>query len=259
MAVAPATNVDESTFASRFAEMGRDGLEDMVAAGEEVMEIERLLAKTEDNVVGELLKGQGTFYEWNHYPDGDVYDADTGSQFFYHAHPADERIGEHGHFHTFLRPVGMPTGVCPASLPDLQLPKDENDALTHLIGISMDSWGKATRLFTTNRWVTGEVWYGAEDVIAMAALFEIGHSQPSWPVNRWLNALFRLYLSDIVALVRERDTTMDAWENQPLPIDEETGAPVSSVFENRQLEVTSYLKISVPDRLATVVSALEKA
>ncbi|TDI64124.1 MAG: hypothetical protein E2O90_10555 [Alphaproteobacteria bacterium] len=239
--------------------MGRDGLEDMVAAGEEVMEIERLLAKTEDNVVGELLKGQGTFYEWNHYPDGDVYDADTGSQFFYHAHPADERIGEHGHFHTFLRPVGMPTGVCPASLPDLQLPKDENDALTHLIGISMDSWGKATRLFTTNRWVTGEVWYGAEDVIAMAALFEIGHSQPSWPVNRWLNALFRLYLPDIEALVRERDTTMGAWKNQPLPIDEETGAPVSSVFENRQLEVTSYLKISVPDRLATVVSALEKA
>lgn len=259
MAVAPATNVDESTFAPRFAEIGRDGLEDMVAAGEEVMEIERILAKTEDNVVGELLKGQGTFYEWNHYPDGDVYDADTGSQFFYHAHPADERIGEHGHFHTFLRPVGMPTGVRPASLPDLQLPKDENDALSHLIGISMDSWGKATRLFTTNRWVTGEVWYGAKDVIAMAALFEIGHSQPSWPVNRWLNTLFRLYLPDIVALVRERDTTMGAWENQPLPIDEETGAPVSSVFENRQLEVTSYLKISVPDRLATVVSALEKA
>ena len=259
MAVAPATNVDESTFVPRYAEMDRDALEDMVAAGEEVTEIERILTKTEDNVVGELLKGQGTFYEWNHYPDGDVYDADTGSQFFYHAHPADERIGEHGHFHTFLRPVGMPGGVRPATVPDLQLPEDENDVLSHLIGISMDSWGKATCLFTTNRWVTGEVWYGAEDVIAMAALFEVGHTQPSWPVNRWLNALFRLYLLEIKALVRERDTTIGAWENQPLPIDEETGAPVSSVFENRKLEVTSYLKISVTDRLAALVAAREKA
>ena len=93
----------------------------------------------------------------------------------------------------------------------------------------------------------------------MVDSFEIDLAQPSWPVNRWLNALFRLYLPDIVALVRERDITMGAWENQPLPIDEETGAPVSAVVENRQLEVTSYLKISVPDRLATVVSALEKA
>ncbi len=259
MAVAPTTIVEESTFAPRLAEMGRDALEVMVAAGEEVIEIERILAKTEDNVVGELLKGQGTFYEWNHYPDGDVYDPDTGGQFFYHAHPADERIGEHGHFHTFLRPAGMPAGVRPATVPDLQLPKDENDALSHLIGIAMDSWGKATCLFTTNRWVTGEVWYGAEDVIAMAELFEIGHTQPSWPVNRWLNAMFRLYLPEITALVRERDTTVGAWEKQPLPVDEETGAPVSSLFENRELEVTSYLNISVPDRLAAASSALEKA
>ena len=259
MAVAPASNVEESTFAPRLAELDRDTLEDMAAVGEEVMEIERILAKTEDNVVGELLKGQGTFYEWNHYPDGDVYDADTGSQFFYHAHPADERIGEHGHFHTFLRPEGMPDGVKPAAVPDLQLPKEENDALSHLIGISMDSWGKATCLFTVNRWVTGEVWYGAEDVVAMAALFEIGHTQPSWPVNRWLNAIFRLYRPEIAALARERDATVAAWQKQPLPLDEETGAPVSSVYENRELEVTSYLKISVPDRVDAVRSAIEKA
>lgn len=258
MAATPATSVEESTFVPDFSEMSRDGLEATVAAGEEVVEIERLLARTDDNVVGELIKDQETFYEWNHYPDGDVYDPDTGSQFFYHAHPADQRIGEHGHFHTFLRPVGMPDGVRPAEVPDLQLPEDENDALSHLIGISMDSWGKATGLFTTNRWVTGEFWYGAEDVVAMIELFEIGHTQPSWPVNRWLTAMFRFYGPEIGALVRERDRTIAAWGNQPLPIDEETGAPVSSLFENRELEVTSYLRISVPDRLTAVRLALEK-
>lgn len=259
MAVTSATNVEESTFVPRLSEMDSDALQGMVAAGEEVIEIERLLAKTDDNVVGELIKDQETFYEWNHYPDGDVYDPDSGSQFFYHAHPADQRIGEHGHFHTFLRPVGMPDGVRPAAVPDLDLPEDENDALSHLIGISMDAWGKATGLFTVNRWVTGEVWYSGEDVVAMIERFEIGHTQPSWPVNRWLNAMFRLYRPEIVALVRARDATIRAWEGQPLPIDEETGARVSSLFENRELEVTSYLRISVLERLEATRSALEKA
>ena len=71
--------------------------------------------------------------------------------------------------------------------------------------------------------------------------------------------MFRLYLPEITALVRERDTTVGAWEKQPLPVDEETGAPVSSLFENRELEVTSYLNISVPDRLAAAISVLEEA
>jgi len=55
-------------------------MEAMAAAGEEVVEIHRLLAKTGDNVVGELLKHHGTFYEWDHYPPGDVYDHETHGQ-----------------------------------------------------------------------------------------------------------------------------------------------------------------------------------
>src|SRR3546814_14192456 len=68
-----------------------------------------------DNLVGELLKNNGTFYEWDHYPPGDVYDHETHGQYYYHAHAADQRFdGEHGHFHTFVRPKGMPPGVRPA-------------------------------------------------------------------------------------------------------------------------------------------------
>ena len=70
--------------------------------------------------------------------------------------------------------------------------------------------------------------------------------------------MFQLYRPEIAALVGERDATMDAWIDQPLPNDEETGKPVSSVFENRQLEVMSFLKISVPDRMAALSSILEK-
>ncbi|MDX1486043.1 MAG: hypothetical protein R3229_16345 [Alphaproteobacteria bacterium] len=252
---APEISIVESGFAADFGRLDDLALRALIAAGEEVLDIEARLAKTGDNVVGELLKGQGTFYEWNHYPDGDVYDPETGSQFFYHAHPADQRIGEHGHFHTFMRPAGMPEAIKPAPVADLQMPEDENDALSHLIGISMDAWGKATCLFTVNRWVTGEVWYGARDVISMLERFEIGHTQPSWPVNRWISAMVRLYRPEIEALVEERDAAIAARKDAPLPIDEETGEPVTSVFESRALEITSFLNISVPERMAALAEA----
>ena len=203
-------------------------------------------------MVGELIKGEETFYEWNHYPDGDIYDGETGSQFFYHAHPADIRIGEHGHFHTFLRPDGMTEAMKPAPVPDFVMPEDPDDALSHIIGISMDKFGDPICLFTTNRWVTDEIWYAAEDVIAMLDLFEIGHTQPSWPVNRWISAMMRLYKPQIAQLVRERDVTVAGWQ----PAAKENGEE-ESVFEDRALEVTSFKTISLESQIGAISEALE--
>ena len=120
-------------------------------AGEMVRECDRILANAHDNIVGELLKGEETFYEWNHYPDGDVYDGNTHSQYYYHAHPAEERPGEHGHFHTFIRPKGMPADIRPALVDDYEAPEDPDDALSHIVAISMDRKGFPIKLFTTNR------------------------------------------------------------------------------------------------------------
>ena len=86
--------------------LSQQDLEEMWSAGQQVLNCYRVLAKSNDNIVGELLKGQGTFYEMDHYPPGDVFDSETNSQYYYHAH----RGGEHGHFHTFLRSDGMPAG-----------------------------------------------------------------------------------------------------------------------------------------------------
>ena len=46
----------------------RGQLQDMLAAGEEILECYRVLAKGGLNIVGELLKDQGTFYEYDHCP-----------------------------------------------------------------------------------------------------------------------------------------------------------------------------------------------
>ena len=39
-------------------------------------------------------------------------------------------------------------------------------------------------LITTNRWVTAENWYAADDVCAMLDHFDIDHAQHFWPTNR---------------------------------------------------------------------------
>ncbi len=225
-----------------------EALEDMAEAGAEVMEVHRVLSKTGDNIVGELLKNNGTFYEWDHYPPGDVYDHETHGQYYYHAHASDQRFeGEHGHFHTFVRPKGMPAGIKPAKVPGYEAPEDPNDALSHLVAIAMTPAGLPFRLFTVNRWVTGEVWYKAEDVIRLLDVFNIDHAQPSWPVNRWVSAMVRLYKPQIADLLLARDRKVEAWQQRLPDVD---------VFEDRDLEVTSFLDISLDEQIQGIGRAL---
>jgi hypothetical protein len=230
------------------ADLSTEVLRDMATAGQEVVKAYQVLAKTGDNVVGELLKGHETFFEWDHYPPGDVYDGETHSQFYYHAHAPEQRFeNEHGHFHTFLRPKGMPAGIKPAPVPNFQKPEDPDDELSHLVAITMTSQGFPFRLFTVNRWVTGEVWYTAEDVITLLDCFKIDHAQPSWPVNRWVSAMIRLYRPQIAELVSARDQAVAAWVEEH---------PGGDVYEDRDLEVTSYLDVSPEDHVRAVAKAL---
>ena len=231
-----------------FGELPRDELEAMLEAGERVLETKRVLNNTSDNVVGELLRESTTFYEWNHYPDGDVFDPRSNSQYYYHAHPKDERPGEHGHFHTFLRPKGMPSDIAPAPVPNYQAPEGENDALSHLVAISCDKQGEPIKLFTTNRWVTGEVWYKAGDVIRMLDYFQIDHVRPSWAVNIWVTSILILFRPQIRALIQERDHVVDSWAAENDSAD---------VYEDRDLEVAAECAVSVEDQIAAIRAALK--
>lgn len=222
-------------------------LKSMLSAGKKVLECVRVLGNTSDNVVGELLRDSGTFFEWNHYPDGDVYDPASHAQYYYHAHPKDERPGEHGHFHTFMRPKGMPPGIEPAPVPGFEPPERDNDALSHLIAISCDKTGNPIKLFTTNRWVTGEVWYAAADVCRMLNGFVIDHVRPSWAVNIWLTNMLILYRPQVRALVERRDEVVADWASTH---------PESDVYEDRTLEVTSEISISVVDQITAVRAEL---
>jgi hypothetical protein len=225
-------------------------LETMLRAGREALDWRRILAKSGDNLVGEVLKHEAPFYVLDHYPKGDVFDAESHAQWYYHAHDKKERPGEHGHFHTFLRGGGMPGGVAPAPLPDFNPTTHKHDLVCHLIAIAMDRGGWPIGLFTTNRWVTGETWYTADDVTAMLAGFDVGMSKPSWPVNRWLTQMLVLFRPQIEALLQARDERLRAWQRDH--------PEVENAFEDRRLEVTSQTPISVEAQVAALERALTR-
>jgi len=254
-----------------FATLPRPQLERMAAAGQAALDCLDALANAGTSVVSEALERAGAFYEWQHYPEGDVYDPATHAQFYYHAHPPAERVGgEHGHFHTFLRPRGMPAGVRPLMLPELAIPDapaqpqgpvlppatqpnqgEGNDKLSHLVAISMGSHGLPIRLFTTNRWVTGETWYGAEDVARMLDRFAINASEPSPSLNAWITAMFALFRPQMRALLAARDAAIMNWRRRH--------RGKIHVFEDRRLQVTSTTDVNVEDQVRRVEAALRRA
>jgi hypothetical protein len=253
-----------------FSRLERAELEAMAAAGEETLDCRRVLAKSGDSLIGEVLHGTAAACDWTHYPAGDVYDPVTHAQYFYHVHPpAERRPQEQGHFHTFLRPRGMPLGTRPLVLPELAIadapaaPADpaippapqpnqgaDNDEPSHLVAIAMDGDGNPVRLFTTNRWVTGETWYAAADVTAMLDRFAIDLARPSRPLNRWLGAMFRLFKPQMRALIQARDDAVMSWRRRH--------RGKVHVFEDRRLEVVSALDIDVDEQIRQVALALKQ-
>ncbi len=222
--------------------LGQPRQQTMLTAGLEVLRIQEALAARRGNLVAELLSGQGDFYEQEHYPAGDVFDPESGAQYYYHAHRGDPR--EHGHFHVFMRPHHLPERFEPLrhARPGMKLPcgPGGSAALAHIVAIGMDNYGLPVRLFTVNRWVTDETWFAARDVIAMLDRFQVSHAYPSGQVNTWLTNLLRLFQPEIAELIRRRDAAVEARGR---------ANPRASALEDRSLEITAALDISVERRV----------
>jgi hypothetical protein len=238
-----------------FTALPRERLDRMEAAVHEIVDSYEALRDAETTITGEILKGQGDFVQWDHYPAGDVYDWSSHSQYYYHAHPPDNRANvwgaEHGHFHTFLRAQGMPPGAAPADIPGNAQSDDPNDALSHIIAISMSRDGLPVRLFTTNRWVTSEQWHDADAVISMIDCFRISSGVPSRPVNVWISAMLQLFHPQIDALLRRRDAVLSDWQARFPDADR-------SAYDDRDLEVTSITDISVEQQVSQLGDELQR-
>jgi hypothetical protein len=224
------------------------------AAAAIIRNCRRLLSARGSNIACEAAAGDDSLDNWRHYPAEDGYDPVSHAQYFFHRHPDDDAV-EHGHFHLFLRAEGMPEGTLPLLLPEsaiANLPtppqaaptkRGARDEVSHLVAIGVDRDGEPVRLFTTNRWVTGETWYRAEDVIRMLDRFALDAAEPAGIVNDWLTAMVRLYRPEIAMLLRERDRTV---------MDPRRRRRRFDVFEDPRIEVTSSLAVDLDARLNAV-------
>lgn len=218
-----------------------ESVEQAANAAADIVEAMQSFAADSSNIVLDVLHG-APFVEFEHYPPGDIRDPASGSQYYFHAHPPERlSYSDFGHFHLFLRPKETGGEVAARrSRPD--------KSICHLAGISVDERGYPVGLFTTNRWVTDEAFYPADVVIGMLQNFKVEGPVPSFQVNRWVTAMPVLFKADLISLIGERDAKIEAWRR---------AHPDSDVFEDRQLEITSWKKIDIEARLAEIRAALD--
>jgi hypothetical protein len=186
-------------------------------AARQALFCEQVLTKSGSNVLLETLREATSIASWEHFPPGDVFDPETGAQWYYHSHPPQEGQAEHGHFHCFVRPEGA------------------NGPIHHVVAVGVDPYGRLLRLFTVNQWVVGDNWLEAEPTIALMPRFDLHFARPSYLVNRWLSAVVDLYSEEIRTLIRERDRVLAA--HRPA-----NDAPAR---DDRALEVTSELGVDL--------------
>lgn len=184
-------------------------------AAEEIRFCETILAKSQTNVLLETLRDAPDVTAWSHYPVGDVYDYDTGAQWYYHCHDPSSDAEEHGHFHCFIRPNGAEGPV------------------HHLAAIGVDPYGRLHRIFSVNHWVVGDDWLSAEETIPLLKRFDVQLARPSYLVNRWLTAIFVRYEAQIIDLVRQRDAVIAA----------HGAGDVIANRQDRSLEVTAEFRL----------------
>ena len=197
---------------------------DVERAVAEMRFCEALLAKSGLNILTETLRDVSDVTLWEHYPPGDVFDPESGAQWYYHSHaiggdgPQGGQAGapddEHGHFHCFIRPQGA------------------EGPIHHLVAVAVDAFGRPTRLFTVNQWVVGDDWLEASRAVALVKLFDVQLARPSYLVNRWLTAVITAHEAKIIDLIFQRDAALAT-----------IGADLAAVLQDRSLEVLSACRV----------------
>lgn len=259
----PSSRLLDATRASAKAPIPRRAIgERRIAAAFELGMIEAEIRRDCGSLLS-LVSGGGAFHPGEHYPPGEVWDAQTHAQYFYHAHPdAACEPAEHGHFHLFLGRSGMPEGLAPLILPEMglaprSLPEARADPGTHrsardrgvfahLIGLSLGADGRPQALFTTNRWVTGETWYRSEDMARMLDRFVFATATATL-LDRWLTAALAVLEPLVLDLMQTRDAGIMDWRRRR--------SRQHHVFEDRRLELVSRCQIDLDAEAAALRSS----
>lgn len=173
------------------------------------------------NLIAALV-GDDPFVAFRHYPEEDAWDEASRAQFYFHAHDSGTRAAEAGHIHCFHRPGGRHSAAAPH----------------HLVAIALDATGRPAGLFTTNRWVTEEVFLPAPAARAVAARYAPSGGDVA---SRVVAGVFGLYRGEIMQLLTERDAALA--ERRRL-------RPDADPLEDRELEILSHRAIDLEATLS---------
>ena len=77
--------------------------------------------------------------------------------------------------------------------------------------------------------------------------FDMDLALPSWPLNMWIGAMLCLFRPQIEELLHARDRAVRDWQ---------AAHPGQNAFEDRGLEITSIMDISVDGQIKKVKKAL---
>lgn len=188
--------------------MSASTLERMEDAAESLLQCYVELSATGTHVLAEILDGSSP-RQWDHYPHDDVVDAVSGYQFFYHSHSPGDRdaLMEHGHLHVFARTDVHAKAIESDTETDFlsQLGEEPADARTiNLLCVALDAKGLPNRLFTVNRWVTGDHLASAAATRRLVVGFHV-RSERYRLITNWLQAFLHLFQPQVEQLLIERD------------------------------------------------------
>ena len=173
---------------------------------------------------------------WQHYqsPAAAALDGQPDKfYYYYHAHASSGATSiEHGHFHLFAQLGDDAAGEA---------------RYTHLVGIGVDARGMPCRLFTTNRWVTGETWMSANRVLARIERIVAQSTPVEDTMERWLRAQLGVFAPQIAKLLHHRDQRMNARQRS---------GRRPGLFEDRRMDVISQCPVSVDQQLSALDAVL---
>jgi len=170
------------------------------------------------------LKHQRLRDERCHFPELDLKSQSASSLCFFHRHGASRH--EAGHFHFFQQ--HLPTDV-------------------HLIALALNWQGKPLRLFSVNRWVTGETWLPWQQTWRHFKGWRIrreARRREAWQncrtlattaqelemVGLWLECMLTILAPEIRHCLRARDQCLSDWVDRK---------PGINLLEDKSLEVLS--------------------
>lgn len=221
-------------------------MDPLLQAAQCALDIPLRYLQSGSNMAIAALAGAKQFEYLQHYPARDVIDNAHNTRFFYHGHSCKNAVrDEHGHFHLFVY------------FPDCRTTPTEEVKFSHLVGLSLDNKGQALRWFTTNRWVTGETWHPANQLIALLPAVRLTTKGRLHPVAKWLESMLILFRPQIASLLLERDALIER-EIELLKQSSSKNQKYSQyqqvIFENREFDVISECPASLQDQLQEIMS-----